>query len=412
MSENDSRDINMKAACAPRALLRRAVFNICSLMAGMRQFITKGCGIFLMYIFFFIMAALIMYAAALYGAHRYEENKGYAFSERVGVSFSNAADVVDAIRTGLRKHDTAMYISYTSADSSEDDMRAMTDELMEFALMETADPKEGDYIRYQCGGYTLTYSREELETDRLWRYRLRIVPDYYMDPEQDAEVDAEVEKVLAELEDEIAASKSRPSELTDSTAKTLQTGETSGIADNEPEQNTIEEANSKTDAANVQQSGQGLAERLFGSLGRHSSDYDKLRAVYDYLYDNVAYDTVRSNHRGYHLKTTAYAALIQHTAVCQGYSVAMYRLLRELGVDCRIITGMAEYDGVSEYHSWNIVRIDGVYYNIDPTWDRALNTHDYFLKSDASFTDHVRDEQFTTEAFYEQYPMAESDYDW
>ena len=150
--------------------------------------------------------------------------------------------------------------------------------------------------------------------------------------------------------------------------------------------------------------GEALSE--IGSLS-FLPEYEKVKRVYDYLIENVEYDSVRKNHDGYHKKATAYAALVNKSAVCQGYAVAMYRLLKEVGVDCRVITGTAEYDGVSEYHAWNIVKIGDGYYNLDVTWDKLLETDAYFLKSDEDFGDHTRDEKFDTEEFRESYPMYE-----
>ena len=88
----------------------------------------------------------------------------------------------------------------------------------------------------------------------------------------------------------------------------------------------------------------------------------------------------------------------------------MYRMLRELGVDCRVITGMALGENSSEYHAWNIVRLGGTYYNIDITWDRQTESRGWFLKGDRTFSaDHIRDTEYSTEEFYGKYPMSEED---
>ena len=63
------------------------------------------------------------------------------------------------------------------------------------------------------------------------------------------------------------------------------------------------------------------------------------------------------------LKYTAYAAMINKTAVCQGYASLLYRLLLECGVDCRVVTGY----GNGGRHAWNIVEVDGKYYNVAGT---------------------------------------------
>ena len=86
-----------------------------------------------------------------------------------------------------------------------------------------------------------------------------------------------------------------------------------------------------------------------------TSDYDKIRTVYDYVRANTEYDRIHQKNPHYHLKSTAYGTLINGHALCQGYAVTVYRLLRECGVNCRIITGTAvSPDGHPEAHAWNI----------------------------------------------------------
>lgn len=145
-------------------------------------------------------------------------------------------------------------------------------------------------------------------------------------------------------------------------------------------------------------------------LNPTGTDYEKIKTVYDWICANVIYDYVNLNDENYLLKHSAYAALVQRMAVCQGYSNLLYRMALEMGIDCRIITGVSH----GENHSWNIVKLDGQYYNLDATWDSELrqagNSCEYFLKCDANFPDHTRDGQYQTEAFVSRYPIAESDY--
>lgn len=291
----------------------------------------------------FVLTFLLTAALYLLTGGLTESRRDYAFSDAVNVAFSNADSLVDTLRGCLRRHDISITIRYRAEGEHLDESGAMVNELFSYAMENTDNPKEGDYIRYQYGGYTYSYSHEE--TDGGLQYKIRIVPNYYTTLEQELEVDKAVEEILDEL-----------------------------------------------------------------NFHWYTTDAEKVQAIYTYLYDTVSYDTVRRNHRGYHLKTTAYAALIQHTAVCQGYCVALYRLLKEAGVDCRIITGMAEYEGEAEFHAWNLVCIDGLWYNVDLTWDKALETNQYYLKCDASFADHTREAEFDTEEFRESYPMAEEDY--
>jgi hypothetical protein len=141
------------------------------------------------------------------------------------------------------------------------------------------------------------------------------------------------------------------------------------------------------------------------------SNYEKIKIIYDYVCANVTYDYENLNDDSYMLKCTAYAALMNHTAICQGYSNLLYRMLLEAGIDCRIIGGNAN----GGPHSWNIVRLGTKYYNLDATWDATYysygHAYHYFLKSDESFSDHTRDSDYTLTSFYASYPMADADYD-
>ena len=140
------------------------------------------------------------------------------------------------------------------------------------------------------------------------------------------------------------------------------------------------------------------------------SDYEKIKGIYDYICKNVTYDCAHENDDSYYLKYTAYGALVNKTAICQGYPLLFCRLALELGVDARFIGGYGEGDT----HAWAIVKLGGKYYNVDPTWD-AINLqkglpYKYFLRCNANFSNHTRDFEYTTTSFNNAYPMAGSDF--
>jgi hypothetical protein len=106
------------------------------------------------------------------------------------------------------------------------------------------------------------------------------------------------------------------------------------------------------------------------------SAYDIIYTIYDYIANNVTYDEEDESD----LPHTAYDAAVNGRAVCQGYAMLFYRILLDYGIDNRII--------VSETHAWNLVYLDGEYYECDVTWDsqevQAGNKYAYFLKADLS----------------------------
>lgn len=136
------------------------------------------------------------------------------------------------------------------------------------------------------------------------------------------------------------------------------------------------------------------------------TQYEKVRAIYDYICDNITYDYDNLKDKSYKLKYTAYAALINKTAVCQGYASLFYRLALAEGIDARLIAGLG--DGGA--HGWNIVRLAGKYYNLDSTWDAGSTEYSYFLKCEENFLEHERYDEYNTPAFNEEYPMSSTSY--
>lgn len=284
-------------------------------------------------------AALMMLALSGCGSAKYH----YDVRKDLSITFGNSDRVIEEIRGALKAHSPRITICYESGSDNMGDIYPMTDELVSFAMSETDNPCEGDYIYQQYGGYRTEYSFEK--NGEKYSYTIDIIPEYYTTPAQEKTVDERVSDILAEL----------------------------------------------------------------GLSGK--SEYERVSAVYNYVYGNVKYDRVHKKNPHYHLRSTAYGALVNGCACCQGYSVLMYRLLREAGINVRVVTGNAVSAGSVEYHAWNIAEIDGLYYNIDVTWDAQRQEHDYFLKSDETFSEtHVRDEMYSTPEFYQKYPMSENDY--
>lgn len=135
------------------------------------------------------------------------------------------------------------------------------------------------------------------------------------------------------------------------------------------------------------------------------TDYQKAKAIYKYITDNVKYDQEGLNDDSDYLKYTAYGALVEKSAVCQGYANLLYRMLLEQNMDSRIITS------TELNHAWNVVELSSMYYYLDSTWDSASNGKDagekYFLKGKTDFSSHnANDTQYSTELFGILFPLA------
>ena len=90
------------------------------------------------------------------------------------------------------------------------------------------------------------------------------------------------------------------------------------------------------------------------------TDYKKALLIYDWICDNITYT---SAYGGYSADT----ALVEKTARCGGYAMAYYRLAREMGLDCRILTGLLSTDEAELSHAWNAVKIGESWYCLDST---------------------------------------------
>jgi hypothetical protein len=88
------------------------------------------------------------------------------------------------------------------------------------------------------------------------------------------------------------------------------------------------------------------------------NDYQKERAIHDYIVSHIAYDISLTNY-------SAYAALTKGVTVCQGFALLTYRMLTDAGITNRIVEGYAG----GRTHAWNEVNLDNHWYQLDTTWD-------------------------------------------
>ncbi len=124
----------------------------------------------------------------------------------------------------------------------------------------------------------------------------------------------------------------------------------------------------------------------------------RMGAIYDWICAHVAYDHESTGT----LKHSAYAALVDKTAVCQGYAVLLYRLALMAGVNARVVSGSVP----AGLHGWNLVKIGARWYQADPTWDAGPMVHSHYLK--AQLNNHQLDEE--SAAVAKQYFLSPTDF--
>lgn len=127
------------------------------------------------------------------------------------------------------------------------------------------------------------------------------------------------------------------------------------------------------------------------------NDFESVKNVHDYIINRVEYDH-SNNGRNY----TDIEGFRENRMVCQGYSMATFVLLSYMNIPCRMVTGEAGDEKDKGPHAWNIVQIDGKWYNYDATWDDSEEYgahYTFFLKSNEDFPMH-----------YPEGPYANSDF--
>ena len=173
-------------------------------------------------------------------------------SQKIG----NCQEVVDGIRQGLKHHAKTITITFDYGSDMFEELNQVVGDWVEAAMAETDDPAEGDYLRYQYGGYTYSCS---YTLDDRWHYTVTLTPDYYCFLSQEQQASDQADALMKE----------------------------------------------------------------FG-FWPWTTQVRRIETIYDYLCSTVRYDKVHGKNPYYHTCSTAYAALVQNNATCQGYCVSLY----------------------------------------------------------------------------------------
>ncbi|MBQ7680533.1 MAG: hypothetical protein IJT34_11865 [Butyrivibrio sp.] len=106
------------------------------------------------------------------------------------------------------------------------------------------------------------------------------------------------------------------------------------------------------------------------------SNYEREKYVHDALAGSTFYDLEAD------MNQSAYSSVVRGKTVCAGYARAMQYILQQLSIPCYYCHGYA-----GEEHAWNIVCLDGEYYNVDVTWDDQGDevVYDWFNRADTDF---------------------------
>lgn len=116
------------------------------------------------------------------------------------------------------------------------------------------------------------------------------------------------------------------------------------------------------------------ADKVVSNLKSSWTDYQKIQYLHDWLVKNCradehSYDITLEQFADEWGETlwpnSAYGAIVDGQPTCLGYAKGMFYLLSRAGYEVSFAEGIGE----SALHIWVKVKVDGKWYNIDPTWD-------------------------------------------
>ncbi len=152
-----------------------------------------------------------------------------------------------------------------------------------------------------------------------------------------------------------------------------------------------------------------------------ANDYLTLKALYDWVCANITYDHAHlnacsdpSDPNYYFLMHSAYAAIVDRTCVCQGYTNLMYRVGLDVGLESRMCSSDAQN------HIWNVFRMVDLFYECDSTWDAGVSpsNYTYFLRGRTnwlkvhnwSYIAATVGDEYADAGFAAQTPLADDDF--
>lgn len=93
------------------------------------------------------------------------------------------------------------------------------------------------------------------------------------------------------------------------------------------------------------------------------------KEIHDQLINRVSYDNTAASSSIMSLSHSAYGALVNKRAVCDGYALAYEYLCKEAGIESCVVYGKVGIDQYWEEHAWNEVKLGNEWYEVDVTWD-------------------------------------------
>ncbi|MDR6555135.1 transglutaminase domain-containing protein [Paenibacillus qinlingensis] len=127
--------------------------------------------------------------------------------------------------------------------------------------------------------------------------------------------------------------------------------------------------------------------------------FEKELAIHDFVVSHTSYEDVGE------IGHTAYSALYNKKAVCQGYAILTNLLLNKAGITSHLIVGYIN-DDVEQPHMWNEVNIEDNWYMLDTVFNDSTSnpSMDYYNVTSKA----LKGMKHTWEE--SDYPVAETEY--
>lgn len=164
---------------------------------------------------------------------------------------------------------------------------------------------------------------------------------------------------------------------------------------------TFDTTNNKNNSAYITSQINSIINGL--SLPSNATQYDKAKAVWDWMRNNL-------ENKGSASSVDDLVRNKQSNSLSS--SLFMYRVLKQMGVQTRIVYGSlpSTFTG-SGTHYWNLVSFDGInWYHVDSTIGMLTNSDNYFLTTMSSTLHGAMDSEFTTGTFAVEHPIATTPY--
>lgn len=139
-----------------------------------------------------------------------------------------------------------------------------------------------------------------------------------------------------------------------------------------------------------------LAEEVYQQylkrIPKNATDKQKVQTAMQFICDTADYDwavlrAIEQEDWGFRCNAHSILGYLENKRiVCDGYSDMLQYLLTREGIPCLVVNGATTRDAEYSTHSWNKVKLDGKWLNVDVCWKDTAHTTRYDFKSDEQYT--------------------------